>query len=42
MAFAGVLAGWLSWMEHYSVHQIVGFIPNQGTFLGCEFDPQLG
>ena len=33
-----VLAGWLSWLEHYPIHQkVVGLIPSQGVYLGCSF-----
>ena len=31
---------WLSWLECCPVHQKVGgFIPGQGTYLGCGFNP---
>ena len=37
------LVGWLSWLEHHSVHQKVAvLIPSQGTYLDCEFGPQSG
>ena len=34
-----VLIGWLSWLEHCSIHQkVVGSIPSQGTYLDCGFN----
>ena len=34
------LAEWLSWLEHCPRHhEVVGSIPNQGTYLGCVFGP---
>ena len=37
------LAGWLSWLEHHSIHQKVsGLNPGQDTDLGCRVDPWLG
>ena len=37
------LAGWLSWLEHFLVHQkVAGLIPTQGTCLHCGFDPLSG
>ena len=28
-----VLAGWLSWLEHYPIHQkVAGLIPGQATY----------
>ena len=37
------LTRWLSWLERRPVYQkIVGYIPGQGTYLGCGSDPRLG
>ena len=37
------LAGKLHWLKHHLAHQKdVGSISDQGTYLGCEFDPRLG
>ena len=34
---------WLSWVEHCPIDQkVTGWVPNQGTYPGCGFDPQLG
>ena len=34
------LAGWLSYLQHHPVRQkVAGLIPNQGTYLGCGFNP---
>lgn len=36
----GTLAGWLSWLQRYSVPQKdVVSIPGQGTYIGRGFDP---
>lgn len=33
----------LSWLKHHPVHQkTASLILGQGTYLGCEFDPQAG
>lgn len=26
---------WISWLEHGPIHQKVGLIPGEGTYLGC-------
>ena len=37
------LVRWLSWLEHYPIHQKdAGSIPSQGTYLACKFNPWLG
>ena len=37
------LVEWLSWFKRYPIYQkVVGFIPSQGTYLGCGFNPRLG
>lgn len=37
------LAWWPSWLEFYPLRQkVASSIPDENTYLGCTFDPQLG
>ena len=34
---------WLSWLQCHPINQkVTGWIPHQGTHLGCRFGPELG